>query len=78
VGASSPGDFDQIQTRLSTDYGPMPRPTAAGGCLLLSKKKIRHFVVQHCLSNPGEGSREQVFLYIGGGGDPRTMPKAPL
>ena len=54
-------DFDRTQARLSTEYGPMPRALRSQEYTLSSTKKINHFVIQHCLSEPGGVPVEQVF-----------------
>jgi uncharacterized Zn finger protein (UPF0148 family) len=75
VGTSTLDDFDRTQARLSTEYGRMPRAAQSLEYTLSSTKKINHFVIQHCLSESSGLSVEQVFFYVSGGGNPKSMPK---
>ncbi len=74
AGPSTPENFNQVQTRLIKEYGRMPAAHATNGCKLYSAKRIDHFYVQHCLAD-SPAQTEQVFFYLGKGGDPKLMPK---
>jgi len=74
AGASSPSEYERVQARLSKDYGAMTRPARAGNCLLFSSKKMKQFVVQHCLSEASGASQEQIFFYVGKAGQLSLTP----